>query len=112
MREMQTEVVDSLKPEQRAGTLGVTGSVTIVTTSGQIRGVLIMNPKEGPYANVRGNYLQFSLDQGLNWTTISRGESISCATPPKAGEVRIKGSASNMGYEVMLAIESDDYEVA
>jgi hypothetical protein len=107
MEQLQTEIVDSVVSRQLELTI-TTGSTYIVTSSSTtttIRSVHIHLPKRGPNANPSDSYVRFSLDGGLKWTTVDRGDKVSIDAYPANEDVRLISGLASSKVEMILLEE-------
>jgi hypothetical protein len=89
-------------PEPFNGTLGTAGTVSTITpVSGRnVQKALIVNPKAGVNANSINDVLYFSIDSGVTYMALSRGET--ATIPGLYATIKLKGSANSVKYELIL----------
>lgn len=106
MRETQTEIRDNLKPQQFDGFISTGSAYITVTSSGIVRSVIVQNPKRGPYKNADADtYLEMSLDGGLKWYTLARGDRLSADIRPTGDAVLLRTNTNGAGYQMIMALE-------
>lgn len=106
MRDIQTEITDSLLAEHYNGTIASIGAYASVTSSAKVRGGMVVNPRKGAYANNTSKYLKVSLDGRAGWISVGFGDRFCFSVSPTNNTVYIDaGVAGGVGYECILAVE-------
>jgi hypothetical protein len=103
--DFEIEVSDNLsnKPYHINGTVTVAGTPIIVEypePNKKISNIFILNPSRGSDSNLINDLLYISLDEGVNYLTIARGESVSF--PVNRHEVYIDASKNLTNFQIIV----------
>jgi predicted porin len=103
MRATQTEISERLKQYKLGGTLTTSAWFIYTGTAETIRSVSLKVPvRENTDVNAN---IEYSLDKGVTWTKLYRGNSISVEVRPDEDVLDIKTSVNNTVYEGFLLLE-------
>jgi len=110
MREIQTEVVDNIILEQIESSVSGT-SPTIYTSSGKlIRYFILQVPDIGPNSNNINRYIRFSVNGGVTYSTLKRGEAISIEGELLSNDLYVKadGGVGSVKFELILGLDEQE----
>lgn len=109
MRNIETEITDSLLAEHYNGSVSGIGAYHTITSSAVVRGGMVYNPTVGPYANSSTKWLKVSFDGRVNWMSLPFGGRLCFGLRPHLNMIHIDaGISGGVGYECVLAVEGSE----
>ena len=111
LKPMQTEVEDTLSFEQFEGTLTGVSPTSITPASGKVvRYFMLQMPDIGPNQNPINRYIRYSVNGGVKFSTMKRGEAIALEGYLPSNTLILKGDggAGTLYYELVFGLDTEE----